>query len=299
MEVLQVKAIDKIYGKKETAVHALKNVSFSVSQGEFIAIVGSSGSGKSTLLNLIGGLDVPTGGEIVIRNHNIASLTRKELTIFRRRNIGFVFQNYSLMPVLNVYDNVALPVTFDRGRHVDHAYLKNLLLELGLWEKRKSYPSELSGGQQQRAALARALANKPAIILADEPTGNLDSRTAVEVIGLLKNSARQYRQTILMVTHNEALAQTCDRILHIEDGVLLTAGNARMARGDKAVRETADETARGQERSESECSKAIQEMIDETPHTRKRSESECAKIVREKADETPHGQERSEGRCMI
>lgn len=277
MEVLQVKAIDKMYGKKETAVHALKNVSFSVSQGEFIAIVGSSGSGKSTLLNLIGGLDVPTGGEIVIRNHNIASLTRKELTIFRRRNIGFVFQNYSLMPVLNVYDNVALPVTFDRGRHVDHAYLKNLLLELGLWEKRKSYPSELSGGQQQRAALARALANKPAIILADEPTGNLDSRTAVEVIGLLKNSARQYRQTILMVTHNEALAQTCDRILHIEDGVLLTAGNARMAKGSEAVRETADEAV----------------------HTWQRPDDACGKAVREQADQTARGQERSEGRCTI
>ncbi len=221
MEILQVKEADKVYGRKETAVHALKKVSFSVSQGEFAAIVGSSGSGKSTLLNLIGGLDVPTGGEVVIRGRNIAALTRKELTIFRRRNIGFVFQNYSLMPVLNVYDNVALPVTFDRGKHVNHAYIQELLAELGLWEKRDRYPNELSGGQQQRAALARALANKPALILADEPTGNLDSRTAIEVVGLLKNSCQRYNQTILMVTHNEALAQTCDRILHIEDGVLL------------------------------------------------------------------------------
>lgn len=221
MEVLQVRQIEKQYGLKENAVQALKNVSFSVRQGEFIAIVGTSGSGKSTLLNLIGGLDVPTKGEIIIRGHNIAHLKKKELTIFRRRNIGFVFQNYSLMPVLNVYDNVALPVTFDKGKHIDHAYIEDLLKELGLWEKRKSFPNELSGGQQQRVAMARALANKPAMILADEPTGNLDSRTTVEVMGLLKSSCKKYSQTILMVTHNEALAQSCDRILHIEDGMLL------------------------------------------------------------------------------
>ena len=171
MEILQVKSIDKVYGTKENKVQALRNITFSVEQGEFTAIVGTSGSGKSTMLNLIGGLDVPTKGEIIIRQHNIASLKRKELTIFRRRNIGFVFQNYSLMPVLNVYDNVALPVTFDRGKYVDHGYIKDLLKELGLWEKRKNFPNELSGGQQQRVALARALANKPAIILADEPTG--------------------------------------------------------------------------------------------------------------------------------
>lgn len=221
MEVLQVKGVDKVYGTKDNSVQALKNVSFSVNRGEFIAIVGTSGSGKSTLLNLVGGLDVPTNGEIIIRKHNIASLKRKELTIFRRRNIGFVFQNYSLMPVLNVYDNVALPVTFDKGKYIDHAYIEDLLKELGLWEKRKSFPNELSGGQQQRVAMARALANKPAMILADEPTGNLDSRTTVEVMGLLKSSCKKYSQTILMVTHNEALAQSCDRILHIEDGMLL------------------------------------------------------------------------------
>ena len=221
MEILQVKSIDKVYGTKENKVQALRNITFSVEQGEFTAIVGTSGSGKSTMLNLIGGLDVPTKGEIIIRQHNIASLKRKELTIFRRRNIGFVFQNYSLMPVLNVYDNVALRVTFDRGKYVDHGYIKDLLKELGLWEKRKNFPNELSGGQQQRVALARALANKPAIILADEPTGNLDSRTAVEVMGLLKNSCKKYNQTILMVTHNEMLAQSCDSILHIEDGRLL------------------------------------------------------------------------------
>ena len=221
MEVLQVRQIEKQYGLKENAVQALKNVSFSVRQGEFIAIVGTSGSGKSTLLNLIGGLDVPTKGEIIIRGHNIAHLKKKELTIFRRRNIGFVFQNYSLMPVLNVYDNVALPVTLDRGNYFDLAYIEQLLKDLGLWEKRKRFPNELSGGQQQRTALARALANKPAILLADEPTGNLDSRTTVEVMGLLKNSCRNYHQTILMVTHNESHPRNCDRILNIEDGILL------------------------------------------------------------------------------
>lgn len=232
MEVLQVKNIEKTYGEKENQVHALKGISFSVNQGEFIAIVGTSGSGKSTLLNLIGGLDTPEKGEIRIRKHNLASLNRKELTVFRRRNIGFVFQNYSLMPVLNVYDNVVLPVTFDKGRHVDHAYIKKILGELGLWELRKRFPSELSGGQQQRAALARALANKPALILADEPTGNLDSRTTVDVMGLLKTSSETYHQTILMVTHNEALAQSCDRILRIEDGRLYPAQKEQEKGGD-------------------------------------------------------------------
>ena len=218
MEVLQVKGVDKVYGTKDNSVQALKNVSFSVNQGEFIAIVGTSGSGKSTLLNLVGGLDVPTRGEIIIRKHNIASLKRKELTIFRRRNIGFVFQNYSLMPVLNVYDNVALPVTFDKGKHIDHAYIEDLLKELGLWEKRKSFPNELSGGQQQRVAIARALATKPAIVLADEPTGNLDSKTSDEVMALLKTSAMKYEQTLIVITHNEDIAQMGNRKLVIADG---------------------------------------------------------------------------------
>jgi putative ABC transport system ATP-binding protein len=218
MKILELIQVGKVYGSGENAVRALQQVNCSVEQGEFIAIVGTSGSGKSTMLNLIGGLDVPTEGEIYIRNQNIAKLNRKQLTIFRRRNIGFVFQNYSLMPVLNVYDNVTLPVTFDRSNPIDHDYIKELLEELGLWEKRKKYPNELSGGQQQRVAIARALANKPAIILADEPTGNLDSCNTVEVMGLLRNSSRKYHQTILMVTHNEAIAQTCDRIIQIEDG---------------------------------------------------------------------------------
>ena len=179
--------------------------------------------GKSTLLNLVGGLDTPTNGKIIVKGKEIGSLTRKELTIFRRRNIGFVFQNYSLMPVLNVYDNVALPVTFDKGKHINRKYIEQLLKELGIWDKRKKYPNELSGGQQQRVAIARALVNKPAILLADEPTGNLDSATTIEVIGLLKASCRKYNQTILMVTHNEAIAQICDRIIHIEDG-MVTSG---------------------------------------------------------------------------
>lgn len=218
MSILELRNIRKVYGEKENQVKALRNINLQVEEGEFVAIVGTSGSGKSTLLNLIGGLDIPTQGQIFVKKKEIGSLSRKELTIFRRRNIGFVFQNYSLMPVLNVYDNVALPVTFDRGKHVNRAYIEELLRELHIWEKRKKYPNELSGGQQQRVAIARALVNKPAILLCDEPTGNLDSATTVEVMGLLKASCRKYKQTILMVTHNEAIAQTCDRVIHIEDG---------------------------------------------------------------------------------
>ena len=231
MKILEVQHVVKTYGSHQNQVKALSDVSFAAEQGEFIAIAGTSGSGKSTLLNLLGGLDVPTEGKISIRGHDIGSLTRKEQTIFRRRNIGFVFQNYSLMPVLNVYDNVALPVTFDKGSHVDREHIRELLNELGLWEKRKRYPSELSGGQQQRAAIARALANKPALLLADEPTGNLDSKTAVEVIGLLKASSQKYHQTVLMVTHNEALAQSCDRIIRIEDGRLYQREDAFYGEG--------------------------------------------------------------------
>ena len=218
MKILDIQHVDKVYGSRDIPVRALSDVSFSAEQGEFAAIVGASGSGKSTLLNLIGGLDIPTKGNVIIRDHDIAELKRKELTIFRRRNIGFVFQNYSLMPVLNVYDNVALPATFDKGKYMDHAYIEDLLKELGLWEKRKSYPNELSGGQQQRAALARALANKPAIILADEPTGNLDSKTSQDVLGLIKMTSRQFHQTVVMITHNEEIAQLADRTIRIEDG---------------------------------------------------------------------------------
>lgn len=231
MSILELQNVRKIYGEKENQVKALQNVNMQVEEGEFVAIVGTSGSGKSTLLNLIGGLDNHTQGKIFIKNREIGSLSRKELTIFRRRNIGFVFQNYSLMPVLNVYDNVALPITFDRGKHINHKYIEELLRELGLWEKRKKYPNELSGGQQQRVAIARALVNKPAILLCDEPTGNLDSATTIEVMGLLKSSCRKYKQTILMVTHNEAIAQTCDRVIHIEDGEILTGKRSFQAKG--------------------------------------------------------------------
>ena len=221
MKILELKHVSKVYGAGENAVEALRDVSLTVEAGEFTALVGTSGSGKTTLLNMIGGLDVPTEGEVIIRNHNIASLKRRELTIFRRRNLGFVFQNYSLMPVLNVYDNVALPVSFDKGKHIDHDYIKRLLQDLGLWDKRRKYPEELSGGQQQRTAIARALANKPAVILADEPTGNLDSRTTADVMGVLRESSRKYNQTILMVTHNEILAQSCQRLIHMEDGQIV------------------------------------------------------------------------------
>lgn len=235
MSILELRNVEKIYGEKDNQVKALRNINLKVEEGEFVAIVGTSGSGKSTCLNLIGGLDNPTSGQIFIKNKEIGSLSRKELTIFRRRNIGFVFQNYSLMPVLNVYDNVALPVTFDRGKHINRNYIEELLRELGIWEKRKKYPNELSGGQQQRVAIARALANKPSILLCDEPTGNLDSATTIEVMGLLKTSCRKYNQTILMVTHNEAIAQTCDRVIHIEDGQIVTGKRRFPVKGGDAV----------------------------------------------------------------
>lgn len=224
MNILEVMGIEKTYGQGENLVCALKKISFTVQQGEFVAIVGRSGSGKSTLLNLIGGLDTPAKGNIQIRQHNIANLKRKELAIFRRRNIGFVFQNYSLMPILNVYDNIALPVTFDKGKNIDYKFIDELILELGLEGKQKKFPNELSGGEQQRVAIARALVTKPAILLADEPTGNLDSVTTNDVMSVLWKSCRKYHQTVLMVTHNEEIAQTCDRIIRIEDGKIAEKG---------------------------------------------------------------------------
>ena len=235
MSILELQNVEKIYGEKENQVHALRNINLQVEEGEFAAIVGTSGSGKSTLLNLIGGLDYPTKGKIFVKNREIGSLPRKKLTIFRRRNIGFVFQNYSLMPVLNVYDNVALPVTFDRGKHINRKYIEELLRELGVWEKRTKYPSELSGGQQQRVAIARALVNKPQVLLCDEPTGNLDSATTIEVIVLLKASCRKYKQTILMVTHNEAIAQMADRGTHMEDGQIVTGKRIFPVKGGDGV----------------------------------------------------------------
>ncbi|HBG4070620.1 TPA: ABC transporter ATP-binding protein [Clostridioides difficile] len=224
MSILVTNNLVKHYGKDETKVKALNGVSIEIERATFTAIVGTSGSGKSTLLNIIGGLDNPTSGDVIIKGKNISKIVKKDLTVFRRRNIGFIFQNYSLMPVLNTYDNIALPVTLDKGNHIDHEYIEMLMKTLGIWDKRLKFPSELSGGQQQRVAIARALANKPALILADEPTGNLDSKTTMEVVCLLKESSAKFHQTILMVTHNENIAQVCDSIIHIEDGVVVNTG---------------------------------------------------------------------------
>ncbi|WP_107572031.1 ABC transporter ATP-binding protein [Clostridioides difficile] len=224
MSILVTNNLVKHYGKDETKVKALNGVSIEIERATFTAIVGTSGSGKSTLLNIIGGLDSPTSGDVIIKGKNISKIGKKDLTVFRRRNIGFIFQNYSLMPVLNTYDNIALPVTLDKGNHIDHEYIEMLMKTLGIWDKRLKFPSELSGGQQQRVAIARALANKPALILADEPTGNLDSKTTMEVVCLLKESSVKFHQTILMVTHNENIAQVCDSIIHIEDGVVVNTG---------------------------------------------------------------------------
>lgn len=219
--ILKLDHLEKEYGQKENKVVALKSINLEVDKGEFVAIVGTSGSGKSTLLNLIGGLDTPTKGQIFVKDEEISLLKNRELTKYRRDSIGFVFQNYSLMPVLSVYDNVALPLSLS-GKKVDHGYIKELLTELGIWDKRRKYPSELSGGQMQRVAIARALVNKPAILLADEPTGNLDSNTTSEVMDMLRESNRKFNQTILMVTHNDALAKVCDRVIRIEDGQVQT-----------------------------------------------------------------------------
>ncbi|WP_107602590.1 ABC transporter ATP-binding protein [Clostridioides difficile] len=224
MSILVTNNLVKHYGKDETKVKALNGVSIEIERATFTAIVGTSGSGKSTLLNIIGGLDSPTSGDVIIKGKNISKIGKKDLTVFRRRNIGFIFQNYSLMPVLNTYDNIALPVTLDKGNHIDHEYIEMLMKTLGIWDKRLKFPSKLSGGQQQRVAIARALANKPALILADEPTGNLDSKTTMEVVCLLKESSAKFHQTILMVTHNENIAQVCDSIIHIEDGVVVNTG---------------------------------------------------------------------------
>lgn len=217
MTILETKDLRKFYGSGDTQVKALDGVDLSVENGEFVAIVGTSGSGKSTLLHMLGGLDRPTGGTVTVDGKELSAMRDEELTIFRRRKIGFVFQNYNLVPVLNVYENVVLPLELD-GARVDRKFVKQIMEMLGIAEKKSSLPGQLSGGQQQRVAIARALASKPSLILADEPTGNLDSRTSQEVMGLLKLTGREFHQTIVMITHNEALAQLCDRIIRIEDG---------------------------------------------------------------------------------
>ena len=226
MDQLEVKHICKIYGTGETAVKALKDVSFSVPKGEYVAIVGESGSGKSTLLNMIGALDSPTSGKVLIDGKDIFSMNEGSLTIFRRRNIGFIFQAFNLIPELTVEQNMMFPVLLDYKKP-DMAYLEELLTVLNLRERRNHLPSQLSGGQQQRVAIGRALITRPSLILADEPTGNLDSQNSREVIALLKSASKKYEQTILMITHNRAIAQTADRVLHVSDGQLMDLGRCR------------------------------------------------------------------------
>ncbi len=217
MNILQVKNLKKYYGSGETTVKALDGVTLSVEDGEFVSIVGTSGSGKSTLLHMLGGLDRPTAGKVFVADKDIFSLKDDSLTIFRRRNIGFIFQSYNLIPTLNVYENIVLPIELD-GNKIDEAHIQNIIDTLGLSERTCAFPSQLSGGQQQRVAIARALAAKPAIILADEPTGNLDSKTSLDVLGLLKITGNKFSQTIVMITHNEEIAQMANRIIRIEDG---------------------------------------------------------------------------------
>lgn len=217
MSILSTNELKKTYGKGDNEVHALDGVSIGIAEGEFIAIVGSSGSGKSTLLNMIGGLDRPTSGNVIVRGKEIFSMKDEELTIFRRRNIGFVFQNYNLVPVLNVYENIVLPIELD-GLNPDKSFVNEIIQTLGIESKLKVMPNNLSGGQQQRVAIARALSTKPAIVLADEPTGNLDSKTSLDVLLLMQTISHRFNQTTVMITHNEEIAQMADRIIRIEDG---------------------------------------------------------------------------------
>jgi putative ABC transport system ATP-binding protein len=223
MSILKTEDLKKYYGEDQNLVKALDGVTLNIEEGEFVAVVGTSGSGKSTLLHLLGGLDNATGGKIFVAGKEILSMSDGQKTIFRRRNIGFVFQNYNLVPVLNVYENITLPIELDGGK-IDEAFINSIITTLGIESKLNSLPNNLSGGQQQRVAIARALATKPAIILADEPTGNLDSKTGLEVVGLLKMTGRQFNQTIVMITHNEELAQLADRVIHIEDGRIVRGG---------------------------------------------------------------------------
>lgn len=220
MSILQTENLTKIYGDGENAVHALRGINLAVEKGEFTAIVGTSGSGKSTLLHMLGGLDRPTTGKVMVDGKDIFSLSEEQLTIFRRRKIGFVFQSYNLVPVLNLYENIVLPLELD-GKKIDREYIDQIAETLGLKDRLEALPNQLSGGQQQRVAIARALAGTPSIILADEPTGNLDSKTSQDVLSLLKVTSEKFGQTIVMITHNEEIAQMADRIIHIEDGCII------------------------------------------------------------------------------
>ncbi len=235
MNLLEVSNVSKTYGSGEAAVKALKNVSFSVPKGEYVAIVGESGSGKSTLLNMIGALDTPTSGKVVISGKEIFSMNDRKLTIFRRRNIGFIFQAFNLIPELTVEQNIIFPVLLDYQKP-DRKYLEELLSVLNLKERRRHLPSQLSGGQQQRVAIGRALITRPSLILADEPTGNLDTQNSSEVIALLKEASRKYEQTIVMITHSRSIAQTADRVLNVSDGVLTDLGRAQDVRGTSVMR---------------------------------------------------------------
>lgn len=217
MKILETIGLEKYYGEKENLVKALDGVDLNIESGEFVCIVGTSGSGKSTLLHMLGGLDRPTKGKVIINNKDIFNMSDDELTVFRRRNIGFVFQGYNLMPILNVYENIVLPIELD-GNKIDVEYVDSIIRTLGLDEKIDRLPNNLSGGQQQRVAIARSLATKPSIMLADEPTGNLDTKTEQEVLGLLKITSQKFNQTIVMITHNEQIAQMADRVIRIEDG---------------------------------------------------------------------------------
>lgn len=220
MSVLKTEALKKYYGKDPNTVKALDGVDLEIQEGEFVAIVGTSGSGKSTLLHMLGGLDTPTGGKVIVSGKDISGMTDEQLTIFRRRNVGFVFQNYNLVPILNVYENIVLPIELD-GNTKDEGFVENIIETLGLSEKKNNLPNNLSGGQQQRVAIARALATKPSILLADEPTGNLDSKTSQDVLGILKMTSTKFHQTMVMITHNEQIAQLADRVIRIEDGKIV------------------------------------------------------------------------------
>lgn len=225
MEILKTIELSKIFKTGNRSLAALDHVNLSIEDGELVAIVGTSGSGKTTLLNMLGGIDLPTSGSVVVRGYDLAGMTAEELTLFRRRNIGFIFQSYNLMPILNIYENIVLPLQLD-GAAIDQAFIDEIMDVLGLTEKIYHMPDMLSGGEQQRVAIARALAVKPAIVLADEPTGNLDSRTGNDVVGLLKTMAQKYHQTVVLVTHDEEVAQIAERIIRIEDGILYQTGDS-------------------------------------------------------------------------
>jgi len=223
MALLQTQKLRKHYGEEPNLVRALDGIDISIEAKEFVAVVGQSGSGKSTLLHMLGGLDTPTDGTVIVDGHDLSKLKDEQLTIFRRRSVGFVFQSFNLVPILSVYENIVLPIELD-GNNVDALFVDEIITALGLSEKRNAMPNQLSGGQQQRVAIARALATKPSIVLADEPTGNLDSKTSQDVLGALKMTAKQFKQTIVMITHNEHIAQLADRVLHIEDGKIKGGG---------------------------------------------------------------------------